>query len=65
MKTRRLTAAGPDGQVHTRTTHRPYACVVVYQDPARRPTWHETRHAAERAAALHPGTIVPVKLVEA
>ena len=60
MKTRRLTAVGPDGQVYTRTTHRPYACVVVYQD-GRRPTWHETRHAAERALGLHPGAIVPVK----
>lgn len=60
MKTRRLTAEH-EGATYARVTHRPYACVVVYQDPDRRPTWHETRRAAERAVALHPGTIVPVK----
>lgn len=60
-KTRRLKAKTNDGQVHTRTTHRPYACVVVYQD-GRRPTWHETQRAAERAVCLHyPATIVPVQ----
>lgn len=53
MKTRSLTAVGPDGQVYTRTTHRAYAVVVVYQD-GRRPTWHETRRGAERALGLHP-----------
>lgn len=59
MKTRRLTATH-EGVTYARVTHRPYACVVVYQD-GRRPTWHETRHAAERALGLHPGAIVPVK----
>lgn len=60
MKTRRLTATH-EGVTYARNTHRPYACVVVYDDPARRPTWHETRRGAERAASLHPGTIVLVK----
>lgn len=45
MKTRRLTATH-EGVTYVRATHRPYACVVVYQD-GRRPTWHETRRGAE------------------
>jgi hypothetical protein len=60
VKTRRLTATH-EGVTYARVTHRPYACVVVYQDESRRPTWHETLRAAERAASLHPGTIVPVR----
>lgn len=59
MKTRRLTATH-EGVTYARVTHRPYACVVVYQD-GRRPTWHETRRGAERALGLHPGAIVPVQ----
>ena len=59
MKTRRLTAEH-EGVTYARVTHRPYACVVVYQDD-RRPTWHETQRGAERAASLHQGTIVPVQ----
>lgn len=59
MKTRKLIATH-EGVTYARVTHRPYACVVVYQDD-RRPTWHETRRAAERALGLHPGAIVPVK----
>jgi len=60
MKTRRLIATH-EGVTYARNTHRPYACVVVYQDPDKRPTWHETRRGAERALGLHPGAIVPVQ----
>lgn len=59
MKTRKITATH-EGVTYARTTHRPYAVVVVYDD-GRRPTWHETRRSAERALGLHPGTIVLVK----
>ena len=62
MKSRRLIAVDSDGQtVATRTTHRPYACAVVYDDPDRRPTWHGSLELAERAARRHPGTIYPVQ----